>query len=90
MRHRWPTASASIEDTDATVTIAGISHSVHAQTIEEARDNARSLIAAWARHFARPVYATVTDPEGEWTITVSGDGIARDTLEQKKTWRNRK
>ena len=90
MRHRWPTASAGIEDTNVTVTIAGISHSVHAQTIDEARDNARSLIAAWARHFARPIQAAVSDPEGAWTITVSGDGIARDTLEQKKSWRNRK
>ena len=90
MRHHWPTASASIEDTDVTVTIAGISRSVHAQTIQDARDNARSLIAAWAQHFARPVYATVSDPEVTWTITVSGDGIARDTTEQKKTWRNRK
>ena len=90
MRHHWPTASASIEDTDVTVTIAGISRSVHAQTIEAARDNARSLIAAWARHFARPIQAAVSDPEGAWTITVSGDGIARDTLEQKKSWRNRK
>ena len=90
MRHHWPTASASIEETDTTVTIAGIDHSVHAQTIQDARDNARSLIAAWAQHFARPIQATVSDPEGTWTITVSGDGIARDTLEQKKTWRNRK
>lgn len=88
MQHQWPTASVTIKGTDTTVTIAGIDHRVHAETLEAAREEARGLIAAWAHHFARPVHAAVSDPEGTWTITVSGDGIARDTTQQKKTWRN--
>lgn len=89
LKHQWPPASATIEDNTATVTIAGIEHQTHAGTLEEARDAARAEIAAWARHFSRPLKATVTDPEGTWTINVTGDGTARDEHKPTRRWRHR-
>lgn len=86
--HTWPPASAHI-DTDATgtITLAGISRTLTANTIDDARTLARNQLAAWATHLGRPLTACVTDPTGTWTITVDADADTQDVATpSRRSW----
>ena len=46
--HTWPPASAHInDDAETTITIAGITRTLTATTIDDARTLARNQLAAW-------------------------------------------
>ncbi|WP_406712678.1 hypothetical protein QEV12_04365 [Trueperella pyogenes] len=79
--HTWPPASVHITpDHRLTITIAGITRTLTVTSTTAGRTQARHHLAAWARHFGRPLTARVTDPEGTWTITVDAEADTHDLL----------
>lgn len=63
------------EDGAGEVTIQGVSHLVHAATLEAARSFALGLVTMRAAHLlGRPVRVTATDPHGTWLLVVHPDG----------------
>ncbi|WP_461186455.1 hypothetical protein [Trueperella pyogenes] len=86
--HTWPPARAHINtDATTTVTLAGITRTLSATSINDGRAKTRELLASWANHLGRPITAHVTDPDGAWTITVDGTAAASDVTTPTSTTR---
>jgi|GEM_PF-3813995 len=89
MSRQWPSITAQITDTGiVTLTIAGISRTRHASSLELARETVRAEVSRWARHLGRSLRTHVTDPDGTWHLTIDGD--ATTTSEQPTGQRKRR
>ena len=72
----WPDVVATVrEDGSAEVTIAGLEHRVHEDTLDLARDAIVAHVGEHAaRAWGRPVRLLTTDPAGQWKLIVHPDG----------------
>lgn len=85
--HTWPPTSAHVTDTQTDISLAGVSERLTAASIDDARAKTRQRLAAWAKHFGRPLTARLTDPTGTWTITVDPSADIQDAASPvRKSW----
>lgn len=75
----WPHVTATLNsDGTAHVTISGSTAPVRGDSVDDARGQVVSHIAATAAKLGRPVRAEVTDPDGEWPLIVHPDGTVEE------------